>query len=97
MLYLALQQPHQLCGLHKAQVRVHVTKSNQPVGLVLQEKGAGAPAGDNYVNPGEVPKPGKDGKGARGFSTSAKSWADGDTAKGTDSDSPVGNAKGSYT
>lgn len=58
------------------------------------EKGAGAPAGDNYLNPGEVPKAGKDGKGARGFSTSARMWADDDAAKGVDSDSPVGNAKG---
>jgi len=58
------------------------------------EKGAGAPAGDNYLNPGEVPKAGKDGKGDRGFSTSARVWADDDTAKGVDSDSPFGHAKG---
>ena len=63
----------------------------------MQEKGAGAPAGDNYLNPGETPKPGKDGKGARGFSTSARAWAKDDPAKGVDSDSPVGNAKGSCT
>ena len=53
-----------------------------------QEKGKGAPVGDNYLNPGEKPKP----SGNKGFHTRAGSWAD--DKKGTDADSPVGNAQG---
>lgn len=51
------------------------------------EKGKGAPVGDNYLNPGEKPKP----SGNKGFHTRAGSWAD--DKKGTDADSPVGNAQ----
>ena len=61
----------------------------------VQEKGPGAPAGDNYLNPGETPKAGKKGSG-RDFSTYSAAWADDDTAKAPNSDSPVGNAKGPH-
>ena len=49
----------------------------------MQEKGAGAPSGDNPLKPGEKPKP------KRGFHTSAGSWAD--DKKDTDTDAK-GNA-----
>lgn len=62
----------------------------------VQEKGPGAPAGDNYLNPGETPKAGKKGDG-RKFSTYSAAWADDDTAKGRDGSSTAGKAKGSHT
>lgn len=75
------------CGVHCAAIVSQAVTGNTPATCVPQEKGAGAPSGDNPLKPGETPKPKK-----RSFHTSGASWAD--DKRAADTDSPTGNAKG---
>ena len=85
-LMLSLKGPFHLHTLRQTSlisVRCSITCLILIAHFLVQEKGAGAPSGDNPLKPGEKPKP------KRGFHTSAGIWAD--DKKDSDTDAK-GNA-----